>query len=481
MDTDLVARLDTALGNGIEGLVRRHHRRRLARVGWRSAFEDSAKLWVDGEPPPRAGNDIEILVDGASFLPRLADELAHAQSHVHVTGWYLSTELALARDGRRVVLLDLLADLARRIDVRVLLWAGAPLPLFRPTRRAVREVAERLRSVGVGVGIDAKERPLHCHHEKLVVIDDRLATVGGIDLTTFSGDRYDSSEHPWRPALGWHDAAALVRGQVVADVAEHFRLRWKEVTGEEIREPAPTAESGRHELQLVQTIPEKVYAGRPRGEFRILEGYIRALRSAERLVYLESQFLWSPELVEILVDKLRRPPSSEFRIVAVLPTHAESGNDNSRGQVGVLVEADADAGRFLACALYSREGAHAEPIYVHAKIGIVDDHWLTIGSANLNEHSLFNDTEVNLISLEPALARTTRERLWAEHLELSIDEVRGREAAELVDQRWFPIAEEQLHRRRRGDPLTHRLVRLPGASRRSRRLLGPLQGLVVDG
>ncbi|HYY65134.1 MAG TPA: phospholipase D family protein [Gaiellaceae bacterium] len=481
MDSKLVARVDTALGNGIESLVRRHHRRRLGRVGWTSAFERSAELWVDGEPPPRTGNDVEILVDGASFLPRLADELARARSHVHITGWYLSTELALERDGRRVVLLDLLAELAQRVDVRVLLWAGAPLPLFRPTRRAVREVAERLRGVGVSVGIDAKERPLHCHHEKLVVIDDRLATVGGIDLTTFSGDRFDSTEHPWRPGLGWHDAAALVHGPVVTDVAEHFRLRWREVTGEELAAPPAPGRQGRHELQLVQTIPEKVYEARPRGEFRILEGYMRALRSAERLIYLESQFLWSPEIVQILVDKLRRPPSDDFRIVVVLPTHAESGNDDSRGQVGVLVEADAGAGRFLACALYSHGDGRAEPIYVHAKIGIVDDRWLTIGSANLNEHSLFNDTEVNLISLEPELARTTRERLWAEHLELPLDEVRGREPLELVDGRWFPVAEEQLHRRDRGEPLLHRLVRLPGASRRSRRLLGPLQGLVVDG
>jgi phosphatidylserine/phosphatidylglycerophosphate/cardiolipin synthase-like enzyme len=481
MDSDLVARVDRAVGNGIESLVQAHHRRRLGRIDRRNALEGGDELWAGGEPTPRPGNDLEILIDGASFLPRLAEELARAESHVHITGWYLSTELALERDGRRLALLDLLAELAQRLEVRVLLWAGAPLPLFRPTRSAVREVAERLRSVGVSVGLDAKERPLHCHHEKLVIVDDRLASVGGIDLTTFSGDRYDSSEHPWRPSLGWHDAAALVRGPVVADVAEHFRLRWQEVTGEELPDPPVAAASGRHELQLVRTLPENVYEACPRGDFRILEGYIRALRSAERLVYLESQFLWSPEIVQILVDKLRKPPSDEFRIVAVLPSHPESGDDDSRGQVGVLVEADADAGRFLACALYSRRGARVEPIYVHAKIGIVDDRWLTIGSANLNEHSLFNDSEVNLISLEPELVRATRERLWAEHLELPLDEVRVHEPVELVDGRWFPVAEEQLQRRSRGEPLTHRLVRLPGASRRSRRLLGPLQGLVVDG
>jgi phosphatidylserine/phosphatidylglycerophosphate/cardiolipin synthase-like enzyme len=481
MDSNLLARADATVGDRIEALVRSHHRRRLARAGWRRAFEPSARLWADGDPPPRSGNDIEILIDGESFLPRFAEELLRAESHVHIAGWYLSTELALVREEERLLLLDLLEELARRVEVRVLLWAGAPLPLFRPSRADVRDVAKRLRGVGVHVALDAKERPLHCHHEKLAVVDDRVASVGGIDLTSFNGDRYDSSAHPWRPALGWHDASALVRGPVVADVAEHFRFRWQEIVGEELPGAATPADAGKHELQLVQTIPEKVYRARPHGSFRILESYVRALSSAERLIYLESQFLWSPEVVEILVAKLRRPPRDDFRIVAVLPARADSGNDDSRGQVGVLVDADAGAGRFLACALYARNGAVREPIYVHAKIGFVDDRWLTIGSANLNEHSLFNDSEVNLVSCEPELARGTRERLWAEHLELPLDQVHGRDPARLVDERWFPIAEEQRDRRNRDEPLTHRLVRLPGASRRSRRLFGPLQGLVVDG
>ena len=65
----------------------------------------------------------------------------------------------------------------------------------------------------------------------------------------------------------------------------------------------------------------------------------------------------------------------------------------------------------------SRSGERSGPLYVHAKIGIVDDEWLAIGSANLNEHSLFNDTEVDVVTCDPALARGTRETLWAEHLE----------------------------------------------------------------
>jgi hypothetical protein len=87
---------------------------------------------------------------------------------------------------------------------------------------------------------------------------------------------------------------------------------------------------------------------------------------------------------------------------------------------------------------------------------------------------------VNVVSRDPDLARNTRLRLWSEHLGVPAAELDGDPAA-VVDGRWRPVADEQLARLRRGDPLTHRLLALPGVSRRSARLLGPLQGLMVDG
>ena len=134
----------------------------------------------------------------------------------------------------------------------------------------------------------------------------------------------------------------------------------------------------------------------------------------------------------------------------------------------------------LACTLRALGRLGPCPVYVHAKIGIVDDRWLTIGSANLNEHSLFNDTEMNVVTCNAELVRATRVRLWAEHLERPQEEVSA-DTVRVVDELWKPIAEEQYERRQSGLPPTHRLCLLPGVSRRSRRLLGPLQGLLVDG
>ncbi len=147
----------------------------------------------------------------------------------------------------------------------------------------------------------------------------------------------------------------------------------------------------------MRTVPEKIYRSLPRGEFTILEAYLGALRGAQHLIYLENQFLWSSEVVGVLRDKLLHPPNDSFRLVLVLPVRPNNGADDTRGQLGVLAEADGGAGRFLACTLYTPGGPQAQKVYVHAKVGIVDDRWLTLGSANLNEHSLFNDTEVNVV------------------------------------------------------------------------------------
>jgi phosphatidylserine/phosphatidylglycerophosphate/cardiolipin synthase-like enzyme len=469
------------LGEAISDQIARHHRRRLRRIGWEYALDADGSGWAGGEPPPRPGNAVDIMIDGAEALPQMASELTAARSHIHMTNWFLSPDFALERGEQPVILRNLLAELAERVDVRILVWAGAPLPLFRPSRREVRDMRERLtKETRIQCGLDAKERPMHCHHEKTMVIDDRVAFVGGIDLTTQAGDRFDSIHHPARSGIGWHDATTRIEGPAVIDVAEHFRMRWHEVTGEQLAPVLPPEPAGEVELQIVRTVPEHIYDAVPRGDFRILESYAKAIRSARRFIYLENQFLWSPEIARLLREKLADPPTPDFRILLVLPSIPKSGNDDTRGVLAELIDADCENGRILACSLYARSGSRADPIYVHAKVGIIDDRWLTLGSANLNEHSLFNDTEMNIVVHAPELARQTRQRLWAAHLELDASQIPA-DPIRAIDELWKPISKEQLERRTDGRPLTHRLVRLPNVSRRTRRVLGPINGIVVDG
>jgi phosphatidylserine/phosphatidylglycerophosphate/cardiolipin synthase-like enzyme len=455
-----IDRLDEAVGTGLERLVRAHHRRRLRRHGWRRAYDppEDGSLWCAGDPPPRAGNAITPLVDGEAALSRLAADIEAAKESVHLAGWHFDPRFRLVRGGPP--LRELLADAAGRVDVRVLAWAGAPLPLFSPSRATVREQRDELvRGTRIRMALDSMERPMHCHHEKLAVIDGRIAYVGGIDLTALAGDRLDVSRHPPRPGIGWHDAALRIEGPLVDDVAAHIALRWREVTGETLGARNSLLLAGSTTAQFVRTVPNNVYDALPRGDFRILEAYIRALRSAEKYIYLESQFLWSSELVAIVADKLRHPPSDDFHVVVLLPARPNNGADDTRGQLGMLVAADHEE-RFLACTLY--QPGDRGLVYVHAKIGIVDDRWLALGSANLNEHSLFNDTETCVITCDAELVRATRLALWREHLEHDSPSF----------ETWRERVDEEAY---------DRLRLLPHISRRTRRFLGPINGLLVDG
>jgi phosphatidylserine/phosphatidylglycerophosphate/cardiolipin synthase-like enzyme len=483
MAISLLSRADASLGNAIEAAVAAKHRRRLRRLGWERALEPPDDgLWAAGDPPPRQGCSLDVLVDGAQALPAISEALQGARRFVYITGWHLAPHFELVRGEPAVVVGELLAELAERIDVRVLVWAGAPVPAFHPSRSEVRETVRTLtRRTRIQCHTDPREHPFHCHHEKTICIDGDLAFVNGIDLTDDAGDRFDSSGHPARRRLGWHDVGTRLRGPAVADVLDHFAGRWHALTGERLDTPDPPAPAGDSTVQVVRTVAEDMYDEFPRGDFRILESYMRALRGAHRLIYLENQFLWSPELVAVLADKLRHPPRDDFRLVVVLPAKAKNGQDDTRGQLSVLAEADDDGGRFLAATIRSRSGGRDDPLYVHAKVGIVDDRWLTVGSANLNAHSLLNDTEMNVVTDDAGLARATRVRLWAEHLELDTETVAGADPVALVDERWRPIAAEQLERRERDLPPTHRLIALPGVSKRSRRVLGPLEGLTDDG
>jgi phosphatidylserine/phosphatidylglycerophosphate/cardiolipin synthase-like enzyme len=476
-----LTKMDRVAGRAVEHAVAGHHARRLQAIGWSGALTPAdAGLWPSGDPPPRAGNAVSVLVDGSRALPVIAEAVRQARQSVFVAGWSLTPGFHMVRDEEATTLRDLLAETAQRIPVRVLLWAGAPLPLFRPWRGDVRSTMRELRhGSAINCAADSHERPLHSHHEKIVLVDEEVAFVGGIDLSSFRGDRFDTPAHPPRQDAGWHDVATELHGPVVGDVAAYLRTRWAQVTHEWLPQPAPPPPAGEVTAQFVATIPERIYSTVPRGSFRILEAYVRALRSARHLVYLENQFLWAPEIVAVLAEKLAHPPGDDFRMVVLLPARPKSGKDDTLGQLAMLVEADNGRGHFLACSIHSHDVEISRPVYVHAKLGIVDDEWLTVGSCNLNDHSLFNDTEANIVVCDPRLAKETRLTLWAEHLEMDANDLRA-DAYLIVDRYWKPIAAEQEAKRQAGQALTHRLVRLPHVSRRSERLLGPLQSFIVD-
>ena len=474
-------RWDDWIGDRLEKAMRHRHHRRLRRFGWGDVMQPEQRGWWSPWIPIRKGNAVDVLIDGVDALAAMQDAIQGAQKSVHIAGWHSSPDFRLTREPGSPTLRELLADVAERVPVRLLMWAGPPLPAFQPTRKVVKRVRkEFMRDSRVQCELDDRERTMHCHHEKIVIVDGATAFVGGIDFTALQGDRHDHPAHPPRGPLGWHDAAIRLRGPAVADVANHFVSRWNEITGDDVPATTAPAAAGDVELQVLRTLPDRTYDFLPNGEYTILDAYLRAFRSAEHFIYVENQFLWSPEVVDVLADKLLHPPSDDFRILLVLPIKPANGRDTTRGQLGRLTAADDGAARLLATTISANGGDESSAVYVHAKIGIVDDRWLTIGSGNLNEHSLFNDTEMNILTCDPSLARETRLRLWAEHTERSVGEVDGKPHT-VIDDIWKPTAQEQSRLDDAGLPRTHRLTLLPSISRRTDRLEGPMRGLLVDG
>jgi phosphatidylserine/phosphatidylglycerophosphate/cardiolipin synthase-like enzyme len=190
----LADKLDKRLGDGLERLLCAHHARRLRRLGWAGVLEGNRPdRWFAEGATVHQGNRIEVLIDGEQALPAIRTAIEGATSRVHVANWYASPDFRLTREPGAPTLRALLATAAQRVPVRLLLWAGPPLPAFQPTRAMVKSAQrEFTRDSTVRCVLDARERTLHCHHEKLVIVDETTAFVGGIDFTALQGDRHDT-------------------------------------------------------------------------------------------------------------------------------------------------------------------------------------------------------------------------------------------------------------------------------------------------
>lgn len=497
------------LGDGIDAVLRGRHRRRLVANGWVSSEDGLAGLLA---PRTRMlpGNSVDVLIDGRDAFASMLDALRAARHTISITGWTASADFRLVRGAEAVTLGQALGEAAGRgVGVRVLLWGGPPLPVGHPTRADAQRSKAGFDAVpGVRCLLDRREYPMDCHHEKLLIVDDRVAFAGGLDFSDFAYDRWDTGLHaPHDGSVGWHDVAIRVEGPAASAAARHVEQRWAEMAGvqgvrapsgvqehaalpegageqrkprnplapsDSVRRVADTSAVGSIEVGFARTIPDGVYRFLPRGDFSILSEYVSALSRARRLVYLENQFLWCPEVVDVLEGLLRRRPD-DFRLLLVLPSRPHAGVDATLGQLSRLVDADAGRGRLLATILQHTAPGHH--VYVHAKVGIVDDEWLTVGSANLNEHSLFNDTEANFVVRDSRLAADTRRRLWAEHLGRDC----GGDPLELIDQVWRRVADEQTQRHRAGQAPTARIRTIDHIGPRTDLLLGPLTSVVVDG
>jgi phosphatidylserine/phosphatidylglycerophosphate/cardiolipin synthase-like enzyme len=440
---------------------------------------------VDDTTPGRrgwtAGNAVTPLVDGASYFPRLAAELRTAgqDDGVWILDWRGDADERLDASGQTIA--SLLVDaVLRGADVRGLVWRSHPdQEKFSEQENA--RIAKVVNDTGGQILLDERVARFGSHHQKLVLIlradpDRSVAFVGGIDLSHGRNDGRAHHGDPQRIELderygdspAWHDAQLEIRGPAVATLARTFRERWEDPTPldhrnpvrdtirhlvREPRRPGPLpAEApqpraaGDVAVQVLRTYPRKRprYPFAPDGERSVARAYIKALRRATSLVYIEDQYLWSREIAGVLAAALHRAP--ELRVIAVVPRFPDrdgllSGPVQRVGQIEAVDLVRHVGGSRVG--LFDIENDAALPIYVHAKVCIVDDVWMTIGSDNLNVRSWTHDSELTCALLDPTpdereprdpggrgdgarrLPRDLRSALFREHLgdDLTDDEL----------------------------------------------------------
>ena len=418
------------------------------------------------------GNHVEVHVDGSGYFARLFDTLKglHAGDAVYLTDWQGDPDERLHGAGTEIA--HVLAELGHRgVDVRGLLWRSHPHSLHF-AEQSNRSLAKEANDAGCELLLDERVRRVGSHHQKVVIVKraqpgEDVAFVGGIDLCHGRNDDAHHNGDPqaaeldrrFGPRPPWHDAQLELRGPAIGPIEHSFRERWSDPTpldhrnpiraimrrfAGQPRHPTPLGPDerrrdpcGTHAVQVLRTYPAKrpAFPFAPEGERSIARAYTKAFGRARSLVYIEDQYLWSRDAAGALADALRREP--ELRVVIVVPRFPDrdgrlAGAASRAGREPVIEILRAAGGPRVA--LYDLENAEGTPIYVHAKVCIVDDVWMDVGSDNLNRRSWTHDSELSCAVIdetldprEPAdpggrgdgarrLARETRLRLLREHL-----------------------------------------------------------------
>lgn len=363
-----------------------------------------------------AVNRLAVIVDAADYFIALREVMQKAQHSVIMIGWEFDTRVALdprnEADGVPNRLGKFLSWLVRRrpdLKIYLLQWDVGLLRTFGRGSTPIR-LADWLIRRRIRLKLDPAHPTGAAHHQKIIVIDDALAFCGGIDITA---DRWDTPEHEddsplrirptsKRPYGPWHDATTAVDGDAAHALGELARTRWEYATGEKIPPPPPvpplwpeSLDPALKEVEVAISRTAPAYAGRE--EVHEIESlYLAIIAATRRTLYIESQYFASRTLAEAIAARLGEPDGPEF--VVINPESAqgwleEKAMGSARARLLELVRKADVHGRFR---LYTPVARGGTPIYVHAKIVIMDDRLMRVGSSNLNNRSLGFDTECDL-------------------------------------------------------------------------------------
>jgi len=403
-----------------------------------------------------------VIVDADDYFRYARAAMCEARRRIMLIGWDFDARIHLVRpeEGEEAPtavgeFVLWLVDRNPDLEVYLLRWDfGAVKALFRGT--SVFTLAKWMSHPRIHVRLDSMHPPGASHHQKIVVIDDCFAFCGGIDMT---GDRWDTRAHrdadpgrkrpdgsPYKP---WHDATTALQGEAAACLGEHGRMRWRNAGGDEL---APVGAAGAIwpdalvpqfedvAVAIARTAPEM--SGR--SAIREIEQlYLDEIASARRWIYAESQYFASRKIAIAMAKRLEESDGPEIMIVN--PVSADGwleqvAMDTARAR---LVQALRQRDRHGRLQIYHPFTSAGEPIYVHAKILIVDDRIVRVGSSNMNNRSMRLDTECD-VAIDAALPGngaigdrivSIRNSLIGEHLDIDpmVVAERLRETGSLID------------------------------------------------
>jgi phosphatidylserine/phosphatidylglycerophosphate/cardiolipin synthase-like enzyme len=385
-----------------------------------------------------------VLVDAESYFGRLEQALKAATRSILIIGWDFDAAIRLRpQDGGEQLgtFLRGLVDCRPELEIRILVWNLATL--HAPSALFPLLLGERWNDhERITLKLDG-DHPLYAaQHEKIVAIDDKVAFVGGMDMTV---DRWDTNAHsaedprrrtpagaPYGPV---HDIQMLVDRDAARAVADCARDHWRIVTGEVVAPAYSESDPWPPDLNPDFTdVSVAIARTRPtwrakKGTHEIAQLTRDAISAARRSIYIEAQYFTDFSLGEIIAGRLREPHGPQVIVVVTRMMHGFIEgvfmNGNRRRLIRLLQRSD----HFDRLRLYHPVVPSADgdcEVLIHAKLVIVDDVFLRVGSSNLNNRSAGLDMECDLaIEADDAVSRAgvarIRARLLAEHFDKAPD------------------------------------------------------------